>query len=228
MSKPRVFDGFCGGGGAAQGYIEAGFDVVGVDIVDHSAYYPGEFIQGDAIQFILDHGHEFDFRHVSPVCKRYSLITPTALRENHPDQVAETRDALNSVGGPWVMENVPQSPVRPDLILCGSHFGLVSGGHLLKRHRVFELSGFRVSQPVCTCRDKSYPVAGVYGDLSNAGFKRYHTKRGGVKFPIVNAREVMGIDIPAKALSQAIPAAYSRYIGTALIDSLDNRMEDAA
>ena len=215
----KLLDPYSGGGGAAAGYIAAGFEVTGVDITDHSAYYPGTFIQGDAIEFIREHGGEYDAIHASPPCPRFSTATPAHLRESHPDLVAETRDALMSTGRPWVMENVPQAPLRRDLLLCGSHFNLVSGGHLLKRHRVFELWGFGVRQPVCTCRD-GRPVAGVYGDLSNVGFKRYHTKRGGVKFPLTNAREVMGIELPAKPLSQAIPAAYTKYIGDFLFWSL--------
>lgn len=219
MTRPRLLDLYSGGGGAAAGYIAAGFEVVGVDVVDHSAYYPGEFVQGDALQFARDHAHEFDAVHASPVCKRYSTATGAQHRDKHPDQVANAREVLTGTGLPWVMENVPQAPLRRDLLLCGSHFDLVSGGHLLKRHRVFELEGFEVPQPACTCRD-GRPVAGVYGDLSNAGFKRYHTKRGGVKFPLAHARAVMGVDLPAKPLSQAIPAAYSRYIGNYLYWSL--------
>lgn len=30
--KPRLLDLFCGAGGAAKGYADAGFDVVGVDM----------------------------------------------------------------------------------------------------------------------------------------------------------------------------------------------------
>ena len=215
----KLLDLYSGGGGAAAGYIVAGFEVVGVDIADHSAYYPGEFVQGDALAFVREHGHEFDAVHASPVCKRYSTATGAQHRDKHPDQVADTRDALMSTGLPWVMENVPQAPLRRDLLLCGSHFALASGGHLLKRHRVFELHGFEVPQLACTCRD-GRPIAGVYGDLSNDGFRRYNTKRGGVKFPLSHARVVMGVDLPAKPLSQAIPAAYSRYIGEYLAWSI--------
>lgn len=219
MSRPKLLDLYSGGGGAAMGYIAAGFDVVGVDIEDHAAYYPGEFVRGDALQFAQDHAHEFDAVHASPVCKRYSTATGTQHRDKHPDQVAATRKVLGGVGLPWVMENVPQAPLRQDLILCGSHFNLISGGHLLKRHRVFEIEGFEAPQPKCTCRD-GRPIAGVYGSLSRSGFKRYYTERGGVKFPIDHARAVMGIDLPAKPLSQAIPLAYTKYIGKYLLTAV--------
>jgi site-specific DNA-cytosine methylase len=32
MNRPRLLDAFCGAGGAARGYVDAGFDVVGVDL----------------------------------------------------------------------------------------------------------------------------------------------------------------------------------------------------
>lgn len=41
----RVLDLFCGGGGAARGYLAADVNVVvtGVDIKNHSFAYPGAF-----------------------------------------------------------------------------------------------------------------------------------------------------------------------------------------
>ena len=42
---------------------------------------------------------------------------------------------MQATGRPWVIENVPEAPVRPDYLLCGSQFGL-----RIKRHRAFETS----------------------------------------------------------------------------------------
>ena len=65
--RPVLLDLYCGRGGAAMGYYRAGFDVVGVDI-EPQPYYPFEFIQADAIEYTLQHGHEYDARHASPTC----------------------------------------------------------------------------------------------------------------------------------------------------------------
>src|SRR5688500_14754362 len=66
----RVLDAYCRKGGSSAGYKKAGFHVTGVDKEDHSDAYAGdEFIQGDANEFILEHGHEFDMIHAGPPCQ---------------------------------------------------------------------------------------------------------------------------------------------------------------
>ena len=50
-----VLDLFCGGGGAAEGFIEAGLEVVGVDSDgSHGKRYPGLFVRDDAFRFIRE------------------------------------------------------------------------------------------------------------------------------------------------------------------------------
>lgn len=65
--KPRLLDLFCGAGGAAMGYYRAGFEVVGVDIKPQK-HYPFEFHQADALEYLVEHGREFDAIHASPPC----------------------------------------------------------------------------------------------------------------------------------------------------------------
>ncbi|HEV2342688.1 MAG TPA: hypothetical protein VGS97_01225 [Actinocrinis sp.] len=73
--RPRLLDLFCKAGGAGAGYHRAGFDVTGVDIVPQPRY-PFAFIQADALDYLAQHGHEFDAIHASPPCQRYA--TPSA------------------------------------------------------------------------------------------------------------------------------------------------------
>lgn len=132
MTKPRLLDLYCGGGGAARGYDAAGFEVTGVDL-NPMPDFPYRFIQGDAIEFLKNHGHEYDVIHASPPCQVHSSITKS--RSKHLDLIPETRQVLESLGVPWVIENVVGSGLRPDLVLCGTMFGLKS-----YRHRLFESS----------------------------------------------------------------------------------------
>jgi DNA (cytosine-5)-methyltransferase 1 len=133
--KPRLLDAFCCQGGAGMGYSRAGFDVTGIDI-ELQQRYPFAFFQGDAVAYIREHGHEYDAIHASPPCQHYAPVTLwRGDQDDHPDLVGPTRQALIATGRPWIIENVPGAPLRPDYILCGSMFGL-----RVIRHRWFETS----------------------------------------------------------------------------------------
>ena len=203
MSRPKLLDLFCGAGGAAMGYHWAGFDVVGVDIKPQPRY-PFEFHQADAMSYPL---FDWDAIHASPPCQDHVRSPGPAKKHGTGWMLAATRDRLISGYTPWIIENVPGAPMRADFSLCGCHFGLKR----LKRQRWFETSwqGFAVF-PQCRHAEPCISVTGtgtptgtwkVYGSLKLGDFQ-----------------EVMGIDWMTRAeLSQAIPPAYTKYIGKQLL-----------
>lgn len=109
MTRPRLLDLFCGAGGCSAGYDRAGFDVTGVDVVPQPRY-PFAFHQGDALEYVAAHGHEYDAIHASPPCQSYTPLRALSPDKEYPDLVAVTRAALEATGRPWVIENVPGAP----------------------------------------------------------------------------------------------------------------------
>lgn len=206
--RPRLIDLFCGAGGAAMGYHRAGFDVVGVD-VNPQPNYPFTFVRADAMTYPLA---GFDAIHASPPCQTHSSITPD--KTAHPELVAATRERLQATGVPWVMENVPGSPMNAAVILCGSMFGLGATGdddvyRQLRRHRLFEAS-MPIMSPPCAHHG---PVIGVYG-TGGGGHSSRPSGGGGYKGGPREYREAMGITWATRAeIAQAIPPAYTEHVG---------------
>ncbi|WP_297827486.1 DNA methylase [Mycobacterium sp.] len=214
MNRPRLLDLYCCQGGASKGYADAGFDVVGVDI-NPQPRYPYEFHQGDALEFLTGHGHEFDVWHGSPPCHDHSALASVAGTDGTGYLLAATRQAFTALadGRPWVIENVPGADMRADLMLCGSMFGLRT-----YRHRYFEFSDpmlppllphprHRVrtsTKKRRTCWDKGLNIS-VTGDIGTA-----------------IGSLALGIDwMTGNGLSQAIPPAYTRVIGAHLLELIE-------
>jgi len=225
--KPALLDLFCGAGGAAMGYYRAGFDVVGVDNRPMPRY-PFEFRQADALEFLAEHGREFDAIHASPPCQAYSVLRRANPDAEYPDLIGPIRELLTQTGLPWVIENVPGAPLRHSIILCGSMFGLGSGERQLRRHRLFETNFPVLQQAICRHQGEAI---GVYGGgptgrytFENGAKKDYYNRRGGYQGRIDEKREAMGIDwMTGRELSQAIPPAYTEFIGKQLFDYLKGR-----
>lgn len=146
MNPPRLLDLYSGAGLAAIGYRQAGFHVTGVDIEKKSCYAGDTFIQANALDVLRDVNYcrQFDAIHASPPCQKYSKTTARfrASGKQYADLIEPTREALEKIGLPYVIENVPQAPIRPDIILYGWMFDL----HVLRR-RHFELGGWWIMQP---------------------------------------------------------------------------------
>ena len=161
MTRPRILDLFSGAGGAGMGYSRAGFDVVGVDIA-FQKNYPFTFHQGDALEFCREHGHEFDAIHASPPCQAFTALRTMPNAKEHKDLLTPTRELLQEMGLPYVIENVPGAPMHNYVMLCGSMFGLGCADAELRRHRHFETWPFSVLTPPCAHGWKQR-VIGVYG-----------------------------------------------------------------
>jgi DNA (cytosine-5)-methyltransferase 1 len=225
--KPKALDLFCGAGGASMGLHRAGFDVTGVDINDQPRY-PFKFRIADALRYPLE---GFDFIWASPPCQAFTSMR--FLGKNAgvgaPDLVDSVRQRLVTSGATYVIENVVGAPLGRSIRLCGSSFGLG-----VRRHRMFE-SNFLIFARPCQHTDAwPVPVFGdgrfsrqekrkraiaVYGDHpQQPGDKTYRCNRART---LAEGQEAMGIDwMEWKPLTQAIPPAYSEFIGRQAIEYL--------
>lgn len=212
--KPRLLDLYSGAGGCAQGYAEAGFDVTGVDN-QHQPRYPFRFVQADALEYVQQHGWEYDAIHASPPCQGYSRMRFLTLAES-PLLISATREALNRTGRPYVIENVElaRPHMRADLMLCGTMLGL-----RVRRHRLFEIEPSPLLlMPPCSCKN------GVRDGALIGQRLRGPKPPGRVVPPIftdAELRAALGVEwMSLKETCQAIPPAYTRFIGRALLETM--------
>ena len=210
-----------------MGYYRAGFNVVGVD-VKMQKHYPFPFVQGDALNPPVKLS-AFDAIHASPPCQAHTALKAMWNAKEHADLVDPARQLLRSTGLPYVIENVPGAPLLNATVLCGTAFGLGVDDAELRRHRLFECS-FLLMVPTCRhyTRDR---VIGVYGGHGRdrrrirpatvgvyGGAGGRSNRDGTQQFSMAERSVAMGIDwMTGAELSQAIPPAYTEFIGRQLI-----------
>ena len=223
----RALDLFCGAGGAAEGLFNAGFDeVVGIDINKRNGPpYPGSFLCHDVRNLKKTDLKGYDFIWASPPCQRWATGTKKEKRASHPDFIDFTRNLLKD--HPFsCIENVERSPIRGDLWLTGEVVGLTK----ILRVRKFELSfppPFRLIPRVKIPRKEwiQRGMVTITGSMS-ASSHYYYRKDKGLKGRLTReeAMNAMGITdkarthtLTAKQIGEAVPPAYSEFIGKEVI-----------
>jgi DNA (cytosine-5)-methyltransferase 1 len=212
----RILDLYCGAGGAGRGYHQAGFEVVGADL-NPQPDYPFAFIRTDALALDMRFLRSFDAIHASPTCQKHTAMKTMHNAKVHVDLIPPTRAMLLASGLPYVMENVVGARLINPVRLCGTMFGLGADGAELQRHRDFE-ANFPISQPQCL--HSGGDVLGLYGGhVRNRRRREGSSDRGVADFTNAQGFEAMGVEVGSMtlgALCQAIPPAYTKFIGDQL------------
>ena len=203
MTRPRLLDLFCGAGGCAAGYVRAGFEVHGVDIKPQPRYLlsgASSFTQADALEYLAAHGREFDAIHASPPCQAYSAAL-RHMASPKPQLIEVVRRALAM--RPYVIENVVGAPLHFPALVCGTALGLP-----LRRHRLFECSFLAMS-------------SGCIHSIETMNPHRASSRLRIGYAPERRFAEAMGTHWMSKAEArQAIPPAYTQFIGKQLLSAL--------
>jgi DNA (cytosine-5)-methyltransferase 1 len=208
----KLLDLFCGVGGASVGYHQAGFEVHGVDL-KHGKRYPFTYLRADVLDVLKDKDfiNQFDVIHASPPCQTHSITKHLRNAQGKStskiDLIPETRAALIASGKPYIIENVPGSPLINPIQLCGSSFSLK-----VRRHRLFE-SNMPLVGSKCDHKAQGRPV-GVYGSLND------EIPKGGKTASTINeARKAMDMDWAIwTELVEAIPPAFTKYLGGQIVN----------
>jgi DNA (cytosine-5)-methyltransferase 1 len=222
-----MLDLFSGAGGAAKGYFDAGFDVVGVD---HKPmpHYPFEFHCADALEVLIDLIEDrstlggltlddFAGIHASPPCQGYSRLRARAPSRRYYQLIEPTRQLLDLTELPYVIENVDTAPLRWPTLLCGAMFPPLR----VIRHRLFE-SNVALTAPVHPEHERVFTYdkrKGQYGKLDQR--ESFVQVTGGGNCTRAQAGKAMGIWWMTKLeLNEAIPPVYTQHIGEQLLQEI--------
>ena len=154
----------------------------------------------------------FDAIHASPPCQAYSKASQQWRKagKEYPDLIGATRKKLEASGKPYIIENVLSAPLINPIVLNGAFFGL-----RVRRVRAFEcnfkIPFFLLPEDAPTPFGMGRPVReGIHAITPVGHFSN-------VKY----AQKEMEIDwMGQKELAQAIPPAYTKFIGKHLMYSM--------
>jgi len=198
-----------------MGYHRAGFDVVGVDI-NPQPNYPFPFVQGDALEYVGAIEYRFDAIHASPPCQAFSNAQ-RIQRNEHPDLIFPTRELLVQTGIPYVIENVVGAPLINPVRLEGQMFPALN----VYRPRLFE-TNWPLDVPALV---PPPPRQTKMGRKPRAG-EAIHVV--GHFTDVLAASRAMGIDWMLRdELAQAIPPAYTHFIGDQLLAHIQDKAKAA-
>ncbi|MFJ3248345.1 DNA methylase [Streptomyces sp. NPDC086782] len=227
MKTYRIADLYSCAGGAGWGYFSTGrLAPEGYDIVDRPNY-PYPFNQADAIETlrrIIAGDIVVDAVHASPPCQAKCTLTKGTnkrLEKNYDDYYDETRELMEATGLPGVIEN---PSARPDVVLCGEMFGLG-----VIRHRKFELVNWTTEKPK-HIKHRGRVRGYRHGEWFDGPYIAAYGN-GGDKGTVAEMQDAMGIHWTGvrEELTEAIPPAYTKWIGERLVAHLDAmEMEEAA
>lgn len=195
-----------------MGYAKAGYDVVGMDI-KHGKRYPFEYVRRDVMTLTPEDLQGFDLIHASPPCQTYSVTKHLRVAQgkstSKQDLLEGVRLLLIASGVPYVIENVKGAPLIDPVQVCGSAFGLK-----VRRHRLFE-SSMPLKGTDCHHKQQGKPV-GIYGSMRDEIPGGGHTAK-----TMDEAHNAMGINwMLWGELVEAIPPAYTHYIGQQILGQL--------
>jgi len=224
-----VLDLFCCAGGAGKGYADAGFEVLGVDIVPRPNYPLRRAKPQGALAFLaanmeqLQRKRKVKLIHASPPCQEACALTvgtnnSRGWGRDHKQLIPTLRRLLIMTGVPYVIEQpTGKAPIRKDITLCGAMFGLG-----VIRHRNFELGGWSIPQPVH--KPHNGRVRGWRHGVYHEGRYVAAYGTGGGKATVAEMQEAMGIywtDV-REELTEAVPPAFTEWLGVRYLDWSEN------
>ena len=208
----------------------------GVDIKQQK-HYPFKFWRENALDVLSNNSdidlNQFDFIHASPPCQTHTRLTHMRDAQGGKTRVIdildETVDLCLKTGKPFVVENVNEAKLDPkydsltEIVLCGSMFGLK-----VRRHRKFWSNIPLKNDMKCDHKTQGKPI-GVYGSkndqLKGVGKDGRIVYGGKTAATLEEGIEAMGFNrtIPWCKLIEAIPPAYSKFIGEQIIEFIKKK-----
>lgn len=177
--------------------------------------------------------------HASPPCQEANTAAMTnrkrGIADTHEQFVPRTRALLDEIGIPYVIEQLASSrkgTIRRDLTLCMDMFKSDLEPPWVQKHRSFELSttwtysdhfnawhdSLELPHPMHTGKVRGWRHGEYFDGPYVAGYGS-----GGGKATAEELRHAMGIDWMTDRfdLCEAIPPAYTEYIGTHFLRGLN-------